>query len=597
MTESIILAGNPNVGKSTLFNRLTGLKQHTGNWTGKTVGSAVGLMEIEKQTIRLIDTPGTYSLLATSPDEEAARDAICFDPCDAIIVVCDACCIERGLYLTLQIMERRSNIILCVNLMDEAKKKGIIIDFSILREKLGIPVVGISAARGTGMDELLGIIHECNFRNSLMLKSTKGIIELKAIAREICTKVVSTNKSQTKIGFIDRALSHKILAWPIMLGLLFSILWISINGANYPSKLLSDLFAYIEKLLRLILYYFNIPPLIVSAIVDGIYGTTAWVVSVMLPPMAIFFPLFTLLEDWGLLPRIAFNMDCVFKKCGSCGKQALCMCMGLGCNAVGVTGCRIIGNKREKLISILTNSFMPCNGRFPTLILLASILFPGGGKAAAAALVMSLILFSCLVTFASSWLLSLGHSKNKEPPFCLELPPFRRPRIGETLLRSLFDRTFIVLLRAIKTAAPAGLIIWLLANININGSSILTLMQKALNPAGIFFALDGAILLGFILGLPANEIIMPVILMCYMSGTTLASLPSQEEIRLIFTEMGWTNTTLLCLIIFTLLHWPCATTLLTIKKECGKLRYVFAAAALPTVWGLLLCLAIRLIWP
>ncbi len=596
MTNKIILAGNPNVGKSTLFNRLTGMKQHTGNWAGKTVGSATGYLELDNSKIKLIDTPGTYSLLPSSPDEEVARDIICGEKSDAIIVVCDGSRLERGLYLALQIRERRSNIILCVNLMDEAEKKGIHIDFPLLRERLDMPVVGISASRGHGVDELLQLIAHCGYEDSAILNGNRDTMELKSIARDIRKEAVHTDMPRSRISTLDRILSHKILAWPIMLGLLFAILWLSISGANYPSELLSRLFSFVGDLLRRAFEYTGLPPLLGSALIDGVYGTTAWVVSVMLPPMAIFFPLFTLLEDWGLLPRIAFNMDGIFKKCGSCGKQALCMCMGLGCNAVGVTGCRIIAGRREKLISMLTNSFMPCNGRFPSLILLAALLIPGGGSTAASATVLLLIVMGALLTFASSWLLSLCLSKEREAPFSLELPPFRKPRIGATLLRSLLDRTLIVLLRAIKTAAPAGLIIWLLANIHISGFSIISLMQQALDVPGRFFGLDGAILLGFILGLPANEIVLPVIMMCYLSGSSLAELPSTGEIRDIFIDMGCTDVTILCLMIFTLLHWPCATTLITIKKESGKLRYALAAAALPTAWGLLICLLIRMLF-
>ncbi len=595
MTDKIILAGNPNVGKSTLFNALTGLRQHTGNWAGKTVGSAYGYLEVKGRKIMIIDTPGTYSLSPSSPDEEAARDTICQESCDLIVVVGDGCCLERSLYLTLQIMERRDNVLLCVNLMDEAEKKGIEIDFKSLSTHLGIPVIGMAASRGRGLDQLLNAIATpFTPPRELPLKPCEPM-ELKRRAEEIAVRAVSTHGGKKYVNTIDRVLTHKVLAVPTMLLILFAILWISISGANLPSELLSRLFSYLGQLLRQGLGFIGLTPAIISMLVDGVYGTTTWVVAVMLPPMAIFFPLFTLLEDLGLLPRIAFNMDSIFKKCGSCGKQALTMCMGLGCNAVGVTGCRIISSPKEKLISILTNSFMPCNGRFPTIILLASLLFSGSDSGLASAAVLALIALGAVLTFVSSKLLALTFCRGEGAAFTIELPPYRKPKILETLVRSLLDRTAHVLLRAIKAAAPAGLLIWLLANITISDQSILSHIRSFLERPAETFGLDGAILLGFILGLPANEIVMPIIMMCYFSGNTLSALPSASELGIILSDMGWTVTTVICLMVFTLLHWPCATTLMTIKKECGKIRYVLLAAVLPTIWGLVICFAINLI--
>ncbi len=594
MTDVIILAGNPNVGKSTLFNRLTGLRQHTGNWAGKTVGNASGYLEHKGKKKLIIDTPGTYSLNATSADETAARECICGVDCDALIVVCDACCLERGLFLALQIMQQRSNIIICINLIDEARRLGIDIDFETLSHMLKTPVVGISAVNDEGINELLDTLTCFGSESSNKLCTTENsAVELKKAANELCAKVVKYRSTQHKIHCLDRLLTHRFWAWPCMLLMLFAILWISIVGANYPSGLLSRLFAFASDILRNLLFRLAIPNTLISLLVDGIYGTTAWVISVMLPPMAIFFPLFTLLEDLGLLPRIAFNMDRIFGKCGSCGKQALTMCMGLGCNAVGVSGCRIISGKRERIISILTNSFMPCNGRFPTIILLASLLFVGKGGVYAAAVVLIMIMLGAALSFATAKIISVFFGKNKSAAFTLELPPYRKPKIIETLVRSLIDRTAIVLLRAIKAAAPAGLLIWLFANLNVDDRSILAHFRMFLEPIGEFFGMDGAILLGFILGFPANEIVMPIIIMCYLSGTTLNALPALSELSIVFADMGWTTSTILCIMVFTLLHWPCATTLMTIAKECGKFRFALLAAALPTAWGLLLCFLIE----
>lgn len=601
MTGRIILAGNPNVGKSTLFNRLTGLKQHTGNWSGKTVGSACGHAVIGGRNILIIDTPGTYSLFApASPDEELARDCICGDECDCIIVVCNGCCLERSLYLALQIIEKQSNVIVCVNLMDEAAKKGIHIDFDALSMRLGVPAFGISAARDSDLDALEAVLASHGFHGKSDVYHSCAETEpmaLKKRASDICEGIVSYRHRRTDMTLaIDRLLTHRILSWPIMLCLLLFILWLSIYAANYPSELLSRFFDMLGSLLKDALSLLKLPMWAISMLIDGVYGTTAWVISVMLPPMAIFFPLFTLLEDWGLLPRIAFNMDGIFKKCGSCGKQALTMCMGLGCNAVGVTGCRIIASRREKLIAAVTNAFMPCNGRFPTIIVLSSLLFSGRYESLYAAIaVLGAVVLGVVLTFFTSKLLSASLLKGAAAAFTLELPPFRKPKICDTLLRSLLDRTVYVLLRAIKAAAPAGLLIWLLGNISYGGTPLLELFSGLLDPIGTVFGLDGAILIGFMLGLPANEIVLPVIMMCYVSGGALSSLPPTEELQLLFAQQGWTEATVLCLMVFTLLHWPCATTLMTIKKECGGLRYALLAFLLPTLWGLMICFMINLV--
>ncbi len=594
MPDKIILAGNPNVGKSTIFNALTGLRQHTGNWSGKTVGSSCGIMASSDNNVMVIDTPGTYSLIANSPDELAAAETICNEECNHIIYVCDACCLEKSLYLLLQIKEIRGGITVCLNLIDEAEAKGISIDAQALSRELDLPVIPMSASSGRGIDRLIAAISKegiCEIKKPL---SEPDIIKLKKKAAEIARKTIFASNNNPEISLLDKLICSKVFGLPIMLLMLFVLLWISISAANIPSQLLSGLFSLVGTILRNCALTLGFPEMLTGIIIDGIYGTTAWVVSVMLPPMAIFFPLFTLLEDFGLLPRIAFNLDPVFRCCGSCGKQSLTMCMGLGCNAVGVTSCAIISSPGQKIISILTNSFMPCNGRFPTIILLAAILYPRGGEFTAPAAVMAVIILGALITLISTKLLSLIYCRNEKLTFTLELPPYRRPKLWDTLVRSFYDRTAKVLFRAIKASAPAGLIIWLLANIKINDSSLITYICHFLDKPASIFGLNGTILFAFILGLPANEIIMPIILMCCTSGSSLMLLPDAAEVGEMLRNAGWNDCTIICVIIFTLLHWPCSTTLMTIKKECGKYRYVFLSILIPCLWGFFLCFIVNL---
>ena len=340
------------------------------------------------------------------------------------------------------------------------------------------------------------------------------------------------------------------------------------------------------------------PAPLTGALMDGVYRVLTWVVSVMLPPMAIFFPLFTLLEDFGYLPRVAFNLDHSFQKAGACGKQALTMCMGFGCNAAGVTGCRIIDSPRERLIAAVTNNFVPCNGRFPTIISIISMFFLGSIAAPldsvlSAVLLALLIALAVGITFAVSRLLSKTILKGIPSSFTLELPPYRRPQIGKVIIRSIFDRTLFVLGRAAAVAAPAGLLIWLTANIYIGGESIFAHCAGFLDPAARLFGMDGIILLAFILGFPANETVLPIILMGYLATGTLTELGSTEVMRELLTANGWTWVTAVCVILFSLFHWPCSTTCITIKKETGSLKWALLSVALPTAVGLAICFIVN----
>lgn len=414
-------------------------------------------------------------------------------------------------------------------------------------------------------------------------------------AEKIANEVVKGNKT-TKIDFdkkLDDILTSKYIGFPIMFLLLGIIFWITIIGSNYPSEMLSNLFSKIEIYLTSWFISVNAPQWLHGILVLGIYRTLGWVISVMLPPMAIFFPLFTFLEDLGYLPRVAFNLDRLFKKAGAHGKQSLTMSMGFGCNAAGIIACRIIESPRERLIAILTNNFVPCNGRFPTLIALSTI-FLGGlvasqfSSLAASLLVSVLVLISIIVTLIVSWLLSKTLLKGVPSSFTLELPPYRRPQFSRILYTSLIDRTIFVLGRAIAVAAPAGIIIWLLANINVYGNSILNHSAIFLQPFANLIGLDGFILMAFILGLPANEIILPILIMSYMAEGAMLELNSIQAMKELFVANGWTWLTTLNFMLFTLFHFPCGTTLLTIKKECGSNKWTLFSAIMPTVVGILI---------
>ncbi|HEX9895954.1 MAG TPA: ferrous iron transport protein B [Gemmatimonadales bacterium] len=696
----VALAGNPNTGKSTVFNSLTGLRQHTGNWPGKTVSRAEGTFEHNQKKVKLVDLPGTYSLQAGSTDEEVARDFILFGEPDVTVVVVDATRLERNLNLVLQVLEFTDRVVVCLNLMDEARRHGIAVDAKRLARELGVPVVAAAIRRKEGLPELLEAIERVatgaerttpfRIRNhppaieatvaelvtdieaafpglpnprwvAFRLLNADERIEAAVRSGEIgvflgdnqdqpwqpsdqgaatldAEAVLATARSlrwrlpsdfhdrlmesiyaaaqaiasrselrgarRAKFDLdrtLDRMLTSKWLGFPLMGLILAGVFWLTIAGANLPSAMLASvLIDQLHPLLRQFGAGIGMPWWLSGFLFDGVYLATAWVVSVMLPPMAIFFPVFTLLEDFGYLPRVAFNLDRMFQRVGAHGKQALTMCMGFGCNAAGVVATRVIDSPRERLVAIITNNFSLCNGRWPTQILIATIflgtLAPAHlASATAAGAVVGIALLGVAFMFGVSWLLTRTVLSGEATSFSLELPPYRPPRVLQTLYTSLIDRTLIVLWRAVVFAAPAGAVIWLISNIDIGGVSIARHLISDLTPFGLLVGLNGVILLAYIVAIPANEIVIPTVLMLTVLATNavgvgagtgvMFELDSTQAVGDLLRAGGWTVLTAVNLMLFSLLHNPCSTTIYTIYKETGSAKWTTVATLLPLVLG------------
>jgi ferrous iron transport protein B len=716
----VALAGNPNTGKSTVFNALTGLRQHTGNWPGKTVTRAEGAFDIKGSRFKVVDLPGAYSLQAGSADEEVARDFLLFGEPDVTVVVIDATRLERNLNLTLQILELTDRVVVCLNLMDEARRHGIAVDADKLSRELGVPVIAASARHNVGLDELREAMHQVatgavrpkafriasyppelesliselvpelertypslpNARwvalrllnadsrveqavrsgeiaawgsDDAFVPAREGtgasVVGATAVAvappavqplfarltelrwrlgpgfhdrlvevlydhaQRIAQRVESTGLRRAKFDVdrtLDRLLTSRWLGFPIMLLMLGIVFWITVAGANVPSAMLSTLL--IDTIQPYLLSFgtaIGFPDWLNGFLFNGVYLATAWVVSVMLPPMAIFFPLFTLLEDFGYLPRVAFNLDRLFRRAGAHGKQALTMCMGFGCNAAGVVATRIIDSPRERLVAIITNNFSLCNGRWPTQILIATIfigaLVPSywAGLVAAGA-VVAVALLGIGAMFLSSWLLTRTVLRGEATTFSLELPPYRKPRLLQTLYTSLIDRTLIVLWRAVVFAAPAGAVIWLMGNIDVAGRSLAEHAVSGLDPFGYLLGLSGVILLAYVVAIPANEIIIPTVLMLTamtmgMDGVgagagVMFELESVSDVGNMLRAAGWTTLMGVNLMLFSLLHNPCSTTIYTIYKETRSARWTVVATLLPLLLGFVVTFLVAQVW-
>lgn len=673
--RTVALVGNANVGKSTVFNEITGMKQHTGNWTGKTVDTASGEYYYKFNDYTLVDLPGTYSLLSSSEEERVARDFLIWNKVDCVVIVADSTNLLRNLNLVLQTLELTGNAVLLLNLWDEAVKRNIIIDKKKLSELLGIPVVSSTARSGKGVNELLEQVHkivtgDCcpeqlrvkyvspieqaerrcekglskyfktdidmrflalrvlendpSFNASLeknlsggfqddfdVLKSREILSRFNFDGENYVQSVTASisqqaerifsqsvkqlpSREEKKQNMIDRVLLGRYTAVPAMLLLVGVVLWLTMVGANYPSSILKSAFDAAEAWLASQSLALGIPDVIVNMVVHGVLRVLFWVVAVMLPPMAIFFPLFALLEAYGVLPRIAFNLDRGFEKCGACGKQALTTCMAYGCNAVGVTGCRIIDSPRERLIAIITNSLTPCNGRFPLLIVIISMFFCDNSFAGAAVM-LAFVLLSLAATMLSAKILSSTVLRGEKSAFVLELPSYRRPQFFKVIGETVKEKIVFVLLRAVVVAAPAGLLIWCLANIKAGGSSLLAYLADFLDPAGRFIGLDGVMLLAFILGFPANEIVIPIALMTYLASGNLGDYSSVDALKTILTDNGWTWVTALCAAVFSMFHFPCSTTLLTIWKETRSVKWTALSVIVPLALGVTVCAVLNFV--
>jgi len=678
----VALAGNPNTGKSTVFNAFTGLRQHTGNWPGKTVTRAEGFFTVGGDRFKLIDLPGTYSLQAATTDEEIARDALLFGKPDVTVIVLDATRLERNLNLALQVLEITPRVVVCLNLMDEARRLGIAVDPAALSRELGVPVIPTAVRRGEGVDALRQAVHEVatgkvtpaprlvrdlapeiervigeveravraaepdrpnarwvalrllNADDRVEASMPESVTTLAAAVRWRMPADFNDKLTQAlfaaaegiasrsmlggarKLHFdldraLDRWLTSPVFGFPLMILMLGVVFWLTIAGANVPSGMIADLLVDRgHPWLRGIAVSAGLPAWFIGLTVDGMYLATGWVIAVMLPPMAIFFPLFTLLEDFGYLPRVAFNLDGLFRRVGAHGKQALTMCMGFGCNAAGVVATRVIDSPRERLVAIITNNFSLCNGRWPTQILMASLflgtLAPAaiGGLISASA-VVAVTLIGIGMMFLTSFVLTRTVLRGEATSFSLELPPYRPPNLIQTLYTSLVDRTLIVLWRAIVFAAPAGAVIWLVGNVGWSGVSVAEHVIGWLDPVGLFIGLNGVILLAYVVAIPANEIVIPTVLMLTVlaGGTPEAGAGAgvmfeldAEQIGALLRANGWTTLTAVNLMLFSLLHNPCSTTIYTIYRETRSLKWTALATLLPVGMGIVVCFLVAQVW-
>lgn len=668
---TVALAGNPNVGKSTVFNALTGMRQHTGNWTGKTVDLATGVAEYNGVNYKFIDIPGTYSLKPHSAEEEIADDYICYEGVKKVVSVCDATSLERNLYLALQIIETKRDTVVCINMLDEARKQKIVIDISLLAHELGVKVCATSARKGTGLDELISCISENSTQKPIRINyppqiesalqflvpvlknelsgdvderwlslrllegdnkaerycrdnmgdkygelenaienaekflSSHGVYRedvsemiaasLYGLSRELCKKVIVHSSEKDNKGAKDKIFTKSIYAYPVMFVALCVVFYITITLANYPSQLLSTLFVRCEELLMMFADRIGLPQFFSGVFITGGFRVMGWVIAVMLPPMAIFFPCFSFLEDLGVLPRVAYVLDNTFEKAGTCGKQALTTCMGYGCNCVGIAGTRIIDSRRERLIAIITNSLTPCNGRFPAIIAVLGAFLVGGGGILSAVVLAAVIVGSLALTLACANILSRTILKGEPSHYILEIPPYRKPQMSKIIANSLIDKTLKIIIRAAVVAFPAGMVLWFVSNTFYGNQSFLFRINSFFDPVGRAIGMDGVTLSSFFLGIPANEIVLPIALMSYLQAGELASFENVSYIREILVANGWDIWRMACFVVFCVAHFPCAASLMSIYKETKSIKWTALSFIIPLCVGVILCSFITLI--
>lgn len=653
--NNILLIGNPNVGKSSIFNKLTLSHEQTGNWTGKTVELAS--KKIIGTNYTLIDLPGIYSLSSLSEEEAITKNTLLFENYKKVIYVSDGTNLEKNLYLLLQILQITKEVILCINMVDILEIKNIKIDTEKLSEILGIKVIRCSTFKNIGFKELIESLdaesyslfsytyskeieeHIYNISKLLpdyfndryislsVLSKDKNIVEvikekygidiinkgvndylmsingedisdeisltINKLSKEIINKVYLNNSKGNNI--LDKFFSNKLVTIILMFLIMFSIFFITIVLSNYPSELLSFVFSKIENILYNIVIYFKVPQFIYEPLLFGIYRIVTFIVSVMFPPLVIFFLLYTYAEESGILPRIAFNLDKVFSMCGCHGKQCLTMCTGFGCNACAVVGSRIIDSKRDKLIAILTNSFIPCNGRFPMIIAFITMFLVNSNNRLLISLYLCLFIgLSIIISFLVSFILSKTILRGYPGFFVLELPDYKKVKITKILKESIVYKSLSILKKAIKVSIPCGIIIWIFTNIKICNMTLFESFSYFLNPFAKMIGLDGVILFSFLLALPANEIVIPIIMMGYLGLSNVSTISNYLEIKNVLINNGWTINTAISTILFSIMHFPCGTTLSTIRSEVGT-KWMIYSFFIPLICGITILFIFNLI--
>ena len=630
----IALAGTPKSGKTTIFNGLTGMCRYTGGWWGDGGAPGRGTYRYCGQSYMLLDMPGAYSLSSAPFPDSGSRESndslLQSRQPDVIAVVADATRLELGLHLLKQVLGMDSGtrntgsipVILCVNFCDEALRTGLVIDYNLLEDVLQIPVIPCCARDQSHLDDVKAAIHYAAKPGNRKAFCYDCLdFSPKKLTAE-CISVTSEADGARRV-LLDLILTGPVTGKIILLLLLAGVLHLTMLAGGVPSLLLWNALSRLELYLDSAMAYLGAAPWLTGCLIHGGFRALSWTTAIMLPPLAVFLFFFTLLEDLGFLPRASMGMDPIFEKCGACGGQCVTMALGLGCNAAGVACCRSIQSPRERIIAVLTNSMIPCCGRFPVFIMLIPLFFAVGpvdsltGSLSCALLFSILLLAAVYLSLGISWLLSKTLLKGLPSAFALELSPYRKMHITRSALRSLLNRTMVFAGRAVRAAVPAGIIIWFLANLFYTGPSggfvsfhrpaagvpsLLAAFTGLLHPAAVLLGMDGAILAAFVLSFPAGELFLPILIMAYleggplggMLGGSLAAGGNGFSLYQLLTSQGWTWVTAICTLVFTFLHWPCLTTCQAIARETKSWKWAGAAVCIATVPGILICAGIAL---